>query len=136
MIRKKKKAKKVCVHIDIPIYNAWMIVSINQTNEEFRRSFIKHRGQMDKTAIDQTCKMVERESEFTIGRTAHQHGNVIVRLYSDLKTPTDYNTLVHELFHATDFILDYRGLTLVDGSDEAYAYLIGYLTEKIMEAYL
>lgn len=137
--RKKKtapKAKKAFTTIDLPIYGGWVMVSINQTDTEFVRSYMKERGITDKTAAEIACSYVTQEVEQELGKTAHMSGNVMVRVFNDLKTARDYNTLVHELLHATDFILDYRGLKLVDGSDEAYTYLIGYLMEKTMEAYL
>lgn len=134
--RVKKKIKKAFTCIDIPIYNGWVMVSINQTDREFLRSYMKEREITDITAAEIVCNDVSQQSEMELGKTAHYGGNVMIRIYSDLKGPRDYNTLVHELFHATDFILDFRGMRLVDGSDEAYTYLIGYLMEKTMEAYL
>jgi hypothetical protein len=131
-----KKPKSSFVVIDIPIYRGWVMVSINQTDDQFVKSYMKDRQMTDRTAAEIACSHVFRESEITMGRTVHLSGNVIIRVYNEVKTPSDYNTLVHELLHATDFILDFRGLSLVDGSDEAYAYLIGYLMEKTMEAYL
>lgn len=38
--------------------------------------------------------------------------------------------LVHELFHATEFILDHVGMKHGDDSSEAYAYLLQYLVEQ------
>lgn len=139
MALKKKKTQKIksCFTvIDIPIYKGWVMVSINQTDEQFVKSYMKARGITDRTAAIIACSHVQKEIEAEQGKTAHMNGNVMIRVYSDLKTAEDYNTLVHELFHATDFVLDYRGLKLVDGSDEAYSYLIGYMMEKVMEAYL
>lgn len=133
--KKKVKVKKCFTAIDLPIYGGWVIVSINQTDNEMINSYMKEREMTDRTAAELACSHVFRDSEITLGRTAHLSGNVIVRIYDELKSPREFNTLVHELLHATDFILDFRGLSLVDGSDEAYAYLIGYLMEKIMEAY-
>lgn len=136
-VRKKKpRAKKVFTKIDLPIYGGWVIVSINQTDGEFIKSYIKSEKITDLTTAEINCSHVSQNSPQELGKTAHLGGNVMIRVYSDLKKPIDYNTLVHELLHATDFILDYRGLRLVDGSDEAYTYLIGYLMEKTMEAYL
>jgi hypothetical protein len=138
-VRKKKvqrRAKKCFTVIGLPIYGGYVTVSINQTDAEFIRSYMKIWDRADKQAAQSACDLVAQQIVQEQGKTAHIQGNVIIRMYSDLKDPRDYNTLVHELFHATDFILDYRGLTLVDGSDEAYAYLIGYLMEKTMEAYL
>lgn len=112
------------------------MVSINQTDEEFIKSYMKERDMVDKTAAQNVCEMSVQEGELNLGKTVHINGNVIVRIFGEIQKPKDYNTLVHELFHAMDFILDFRGLRLVDGSDEAYAYTIGYLMEKTMEAYL
>lgn len=47
------------------------------------------------------------------------------------KSVTDYGTLAHEIFHAVTFILTRIGMSLTNESDEAYAYLIGYLTKEI-----
>jgi hypothetical protein len=46
------------------------------------------------------------------------------------ETP-DHNEIAHEIFHAVDTILGYRGIHLVPGSEEAYAYLIGHITRCI-----
>lgn len=43
-----------------------------------------------------------------------------------------FATLSHEIFHAAYLILQKIGVTCTDDSDEAYAYLIGYLTERIL----
>ena len=43
----------------------------------------------------------------------------------------DYGSLVHELSHAVFHILDDKGLKHTNESDEAYAYLIGYLYSEI-----
>lgn len=134
--QKKKKAKKVFTCIDLPIYGGWVMVSINQSDAEFIKSYMKEREMDDKTAAEQVCEMTVQEGELNLGKTVHMNGNVIVRIFGEINHPKDYNTLVHELFHAMDFILDFRGLRLVDGSDEAYSYMLGYLMEKTMEAYL
>lgn len=136
--KKKKTPKKVkssFTCIDVPIYKGWVMVSINQTDEQFVRSYMKARGITDRTAAEIACSHVSQDSEVEHGKTAHLFGNVMIRVYSPLESPEHFNTLVHELLHATDFILDYRGLKLVDGSDEAYTYLIGYLMEETMKSY-
>jgi hypothetical protein len=134
--KKVQKAKKAFTVIDIPIYKGWVIVSINQTDEEFIRSYMKARQITDRTAAEIACSVVTQDHDIEQGKTAHIGGNVMIRVYSEVKTPEQYNTLVHELFHAVDFVLDFRGLKLVDGSDEAYTYMIGYLMEETMRAYL
>ena len=43
-----------------------------------------------------------------------------------LKNPTHLSVLAHESFHAAEFCLRERGMTLTDASDEAYAYYIAW----------
>ncbi len=50
--------------------------------------------------------------------------------------PTSINGLAilnHEIFHCVCFILERIGITHSSDSDEAYAYFIQYLTEKIYD---
>ncbi len=44
---------------------------------------------------------------------------------------TEWSVLAHELFHCVFWILDNRGLQLTEQSEEAYAYLTGYLDKQI-----
>ena len=39
--------------------------------------------------------------------------------------------LAHEIFHATDFILDKMGIKHTEASDEVWAYVIEYLTNEV-----
>ena len=137
-IQKKKKvlkSKSAFVKIKLDIYDAYVIVSINQTDQEFQRSYIKNNPASNIVLVDQYVKDTAKISERELGKTIIYGGCVTVRLYSDLSTSIQMGTLVHELFHATDMILDDKGLQLVAGSDEAYSYLIGYLMEKTMDSY-
>lgn len=49
------------------------------------------------------------------------------------KTAQDVGFLMHEVFHATCAVMSAIGITLSDNSEEVYAYLIGFLTEKILD---
>ncbi len=47
----------------------------------------------------------------------------------------DINTIAHECFHAACFILGEAGVDLrPNRSNEAYAYLVGWLTERVYAA--
>lgn len=48
-------------------------------------------------------------------------------------TPSKKGTAAHEIFHLVYILMDYRGIPLSDISNEAYAYLIGYLTKQFYE---
>ena len=43
---------------------------------------------------------------------------------------TSWRDLTHELLHCVHWILDDVGMSLTDASEEAYAYLIGYLDNQ------
>lgn len=45
--------------------------------------------------------------------------------------PEVADTYAHEAFHAAHRILDYCGVTLDNGSCEAYAYMVGWITKCI-----
>jgi len=51
------------------------------------------------------------------------------------KSVDDYGCMVHEIWHAVFHILQSRGLRHSEDSDEAYAYLAGYLFSEI-DAYV
>ena len=42
--------------------------------------------------------------------------------------------LAHELEHFVHWLLDYKGMTCTSNSDEAYAYLLGYLMKTMIES--
>lgn len=49
------------------------------------------------------------------------------------QVPTNPGTIAHEAFHATYSILDYVGAKLSDDSEECFAYLLDFITQKIHE---
>lgn len=56
-----------------------------------------------------------------------EDGNIYIYL-----TTTDVSTLVHECFHAVEFLMDSIGqrYRFVDKGDESWAYLLDYLTAE------
>ncbi len=58
--------------------------------------------------------------------------HMVLRMRCLPKTNEDYAHLQHEIFHIVAYLMDRIGLKLsVRKSDEAYAYLIQYLTHEI-----
>lgn len=49
-----------------------------------------------------------------------------------MATPIGISILVHELTHCVSFIFESIGMPHTSDSDEAYAYLLGYLVEEIL----
>lgn len=103
------------------------MVSFGETNEQVDKILNKY----NLTADDvQSATLTSRTVQ---GRTVMFSSNqTLIRLKEYPRTPTEYGNLQHEIFHAVTFIMDRIGMKLVvTESDEAYAYLVGYLTTEI-----
>jgi len=60
-------------------------------------------------------------------------GQIILWMEKKPTTPFLLSILAHEIFHCTCFLMDRVGIKYSDDSDEAYAYMIQYLTTKCYE---
>lgn len=108
--------------ISLVIYPYDVLVSFGQSDEDLKKD-LKKLG-------------VKWEERFSTpadydGYFTHLKGGGLLRLIDYPKTPKQYGHLQHEIFHAAETCLQYLGFKLTDDSCEAYAYIIGYLTEKI-----
>lgn len=75
-------------------------------------------------------------SEVSGGRTILlSNGQIILYMTQPPTTALDYAALQHEIFHASFFILNKAGIVLCENSDEAYSYLIGFLTKRILQEF-
>lgn len=62
--------------------------------------------------------------------------NAFVVWYPQLPTTAeDFGFFSHEIFHAAHALMISIGANLSDDSEEAYAYLIGYLTKRVLETF-
>ena len=137
MSSKAKKAKKknlnpsFAVIISMEVYPFEVMLSVNQDNDQLGAELGKYPNLREGDI--QACAY---PSEFVQGRAVlFSTGASIIRLRKLPTTSKDYGVLAHEIFHIVTFVLDRVGMSLnINTSDEAYAYLTGYLTEKIYEA--
>lgn len=111
--------------IPLVIYPFDVVVSINQTDKEFCKSM---KGQ----------DMTDSEGLFNLPKTTSARcvmlpsNLTVIRFKIDKEICHDH--IAHEIFHAATFIMERIGMEfIVMKSDEAYAYLIGYLTKKVYE---
>lgn len=58
---------------------------------------------------------------------------ILIALPSKPIIPEEFGTLSHEIFHACSLILDRAGIELCSGSNEVYAYSIGYVTSEVFK---
>jgi len=117
----KKLPKGVCSLID-PIYCQEFLVIITPTYKKFKK-LVKDVINYDIEEDDNGCT-----GQFT-AINDKQKGSLGIIWASD-----KHSNLIHEIFHATSWVLRNRDLYLdSEGSDEAYAYYIAYLYREITE---
>lgn len=88
----------------------------------------------DKETIDYILK----EVDFNVnGYTLYNSnkGVYLVWMPSSPSTPKEFGILTHELFHASVAMMEAIGVEPSESSEESYAYLIGYLTKKVIEEF-
>lgn len=110
--------------IPLVVYPYDIMVSIGETDKQLEKELLKFGISWDNKF---KCSGA--------GRTVMTDNNqTIVRLGWWPESNKDLGTLQHEIFHAVSLIFDEIGMPLmVCTSCEAYAYLIGYLTEQIYD---
>jgi hypothetical protein len=119
------------ISLQIYPYDIWF--SIGESNAKFVTSLADRLT--DEQLIDLKDDIISTWRPTLRGRTYHSliGGQTIIRLPKRPRTAVELGTLSHEIFHACEFICRRIGLQLNEGSDEAYAYMIGYVTEKFWE---
>lgn len=106
--------------IPLVVYPFDVMVSIGETDEQLKKVFKKY----DIPVLDYF------EHRVTKGRCSFLVGNQSLlrfRTYQD----ADHETIAHEIFHAVSNIMCFINMPLKNGdNDEAWAYLIGYITQE------
>lgn len=117
--------------INIDLYNTHIMVYFGQLS-----------GLLDKLSEYLRNEDVQKAKELfgdvedgiTLGRTCLlESGQIVLWMPKPPTTPEEKGTLQHEIFHATNCLMEKVGIRLTLDSDEAYAYLIGYTSTKVEE---
>jgi len=115
--------------IKLGIYPFDVMVSVDETDDVLVERMITRFGNT-KEACGGMINMPPR----VIGRTSMlwPTNHTVIRLKTGGCKNELAGCIAHEVFHATTFIMRRVGMKLkLDVSDEAYAYLIGFLTKEI-----
>lgn len=122
----KKNIQNINFSIDLIIYPYLIEFSIGETNDKLKKELKKRLSPAAfQMAFQDDWLLTFQDGGgkcFLLGG----HGQVIVRLS---KNPTP-GTVAHEIFHAVEMIMEFLKMPLCANNDEAYAYLIGYITEQ------
>lgn len=99
----------------------------------FKKALRKYHTQEQTEAIIESADIANG----TMGRCICDQQNqvFVVWLPSLPQSVEDMQFLSHEIFHAVCAIMTGIGVHLSDDSEEAYAYLTGYITRKVLEAF-
>ena len=117
--------KKTFDVIPLVIYPFDVYISINQTDNELKKSM----GGQDMTDSEGLFNLPET----TAARCVMLPSNLTVIRFK-IGDEIRHDHIAHEIFHAVTFIMERVGMEfIVMKSDEAYAYLIGYITKKVYE---
>lgn len=121
----KQKSKNFI--IPLVVYPFDVMVSLGETDVEVV-------NRLNKFGIDTSDNSMWNFEENGIGRCIIFPTNqLLLRLAHYPISNEDFGTLQHEIFHAVHFLMRKLRMKLNMKNDEAYAYLIGYLTTEIYE---
>jgi hypothetical protein len=102
------------------------MVSIGETDEQLFKA-VKKYGITDLEGISLQEGVQARFIQYPDGKC-------LIRTRSKVNNVVELARLQHEIFHAVTLILDRIGIKFcLLSSDEAYAYALQYLTQKIYE---
>ena len=113
--------------IKLGVYPFDVMVSIDETDETILKRLIKYG--ITKEESGELLNLAETVRGRCVMLPSNQ---TVIRLKTLPKKYDMMSVISHEVFHATSFILSKIGMKMeLFVSDEAYAYMIGFLTTKI-----
>lgn len=117
--------------LHIELYNTWVYISIAQTHEDAKKCAKKY-AKMPNAQFEESFGHW-KDNSGVIATVAHsQNGASLTRF----KNPViDHNTVAHECFHIAVALMEAKGIPLTDSSEEAWAYLMGFLVGKVTEMF-
>lgn len=116
------------MHFILPlrIYPFDVLISVGQTDRELK-SVLNEYGEKRND-----YQFLMNLDETVLARTAILPSNrTIIRFNNDIPQSKLVGLIAHEVFHAVVYIMSRIGMKLKPCSDEAYAYLIDYMTQEI-----
>lgn len=116
--------KQINFIVPLGVYPFDVMCSFGQNDKELRKALERHN-------IEWLPEMA-MEQRTGSGRYLLLEGNQsLIWLYNYPTMPEDHGTLAHEIYHCVYQVLKHLGMKPSHNSEEAYAYLTGYLTTEI-----
>jgi hypothetical protein len=120
-----KQLRRELFTVEIDIYETTVLVGLNASHKDITKFLAKHNENWgDGNNFNAQAKGMASFSP---------HSRFIVlQIEGPLFTPDWYGTLAHEAEHTSHFIMKNVGVPS-DGIDEPYAYVTGYIVQKVLE---
>lgn len=120
-----KKAVEENSSIRVPIYDLDLLLCITNdiifSRKELNSLFGEYKGS------DKTSAMCSSENG-NFGLFFNKR-----HLYDEVLNKINHGLVSHEIFHMTHRMLEYVGCKFTNDNPESFAYLNGYLTDKVYE---
>lgn len=117
--------------VELAVFDYDIIVSCGQSNKEIYKSLLEIPGGKKHLIKEFKYGIENPPSAADAYCIILDNGCTLLRLFDYPKKASDYGVLMHEVLHSIATPLRRRGLKLSNKSEEAYAYAIGYVSEKI-----
>lgn len=121
------KKKSGLFIVDVEIYKRSVVFSICQTPKQIKEELSKH----PVDDLDGLLSAIHPNKAGTYYAITASHEGDIYVFFNE--TGLNHGTIAHEIFHATCRIASTVGLPLSRKSEEAYAYLLGYITKEFYQ---
>ena len=122
-----EKNKSINFVIDYVVYPFELMVSMGEDKEVFKKRLKKRLPEdMRHEVEDEFCN-----TEFQAQTVMFSGGMTAVWFRECPIKASQYALIAHEVFHAVDFLFQRINIKLSNDSNEAYAYLLQYITEQI-----
>lgn len=122
----KQKSKNFIV--PLVVYPFDVMVSLNQSDESLKKDLLKYYKSIED--VDYHFESYGEDNH--LGTCIMlPNGQLLIKTKMYPVTNEDYAILVHEIFHAVCLVFHRIGIILTKETDEAWAYMIEYLTKEI-----
>ncbi len=112
--------------IQIPIYKTAVLIYWGDRKGLYKAVKRNSDKATAREVIEEVTPLTEGVTVTTSGRT------VTIYLASPPRDPRSVAVLIHELSHATNFILREVGIPHTEDTEEAYTYLLEYIAREVM----
>lgn len=122
-----KTNKRGIIKVEVDVFPLTLFVLVNLTNAEAGKFLKKlNIAPEDIEAMNLGTLEVGKSNIYDLSTG-------VIRINRKLHTPEFHDTMAHELVHIVSPFMNAIGMKLDQYSEEAYAYLTGFLTKKIYQ---